>query len=255
MQSFPHITHGQVRFGLGPRRLYRALPFSNYSSPSKLSYPPVRAWERPINWLMLGNDMVGDCVIAYMLHQVMAWSAVANAGSPMAASFSTDQAIETYSAITGYVPGNDATDQGTDPDTAIAYWRDKGLYGHKAAGMVDLDISNLDALKGALNVFGGIGLSIQVPAYVMDVPAGGSWSDSGDGDHSIIGYHQVLGIGYGRQGFRVVSWGATYTCNLDFLARNLQASQAVVSEDWIKQSGQAPSGVDMEGLLADLKAT
>lgn len=251
MQTFNHISHGTVKMGLLRPARFKGLALSNYCAPAALPFPPVRAWERPLEWGMLGNDKAGDCVIAWMLHQIMAWKAVADAGSP--AYFAVSQAIQSYSDITGYKPSDPSTDNGTDPNAALAYWKSNGLWGHKIAGSVDLDVSNLDMLKGALNIFGGIGLSIQVPAYVMDVTAGGSWSDKG-GDKSIIGEHQVLGIGYGRKGFRLVSWGTTYTCDFDFLSESLMASQAVVSADWIKRSGQSPSGLDIASLLADLES-
>jgi hypothetical protein len=239
------------KLGCKHRLNLKALPLSNYLNPKAMSYPPVCSWWREMDLGMLGNDSVGDCVIAYMLHQIMIWNGVAHAGTPV--SFTTDQAIQTYSAITGYNPAYPNTDQGTDPDTALSYWQKNGLFGHSIAGYVNLDITNVDQLRYALYVFGGIGFSINCPAYVMNVPAGGSWSLSG-GDATIEGGHQIGLLGYGRNGFRLNSWSTTYTFNLDFVGQFGQAAQAAVSPDWIKQSGTSPSGLDLNGLLADLQA-
>lgn len=252
LTSFDHVSHGKVFLGLDKSKphSFKLLPLSNYSKPSAIAYPPVFAWERPLNWGMLGNDTVGDCVIAKTLHQIMAWAAVAHAGSPV--DFTAQQAIDLYSAVTGYNPSDPSTDQGTDPLAMLQYWKANGVYGHKIEGGVGLDISNLDALKAAIYVFGGIELDINVPSYVLNVPAGGSWSNVG-GDQSILGGHSILAVGYGSEGFRIASWGTTYTANLDFWSQFLIGATAAVSTDFIEQSGRTPgAGLDLEGLLADL---
>jgi len=253
VEIFQHITHGPVKLGLDLRkpRAFKLAPFSNYGKASSIAFPPVLAWERPIDWSMLGNDAVGNCVIAKTLHQIMGWFADAHAGSPV--TFTAQQAIDLYSAVTGYNPNDPTTDQGTDPLAMLQYWQTTGVYGHKIEGGVSLDISNLDALKAAVYIFGSIEFDINVPAYVMNVPAGGSWSNTG-GDQSILGGHSIAAVGYGRQGFRIVSWGTTYTADFNFWSQFLIGATAAVSEDWIKKSGRSPSGVDMNGLLADLKA-
>lgn len=252
MKTFTHVSHGSVKLGLDRKpHLFKLLPFSNYAKALSIPVPPKIAWERDIAWQMLGNDTAGDCVIAWVLHQIMGWQAVANAGTPV--TFTSEQAIQIYSAITGYVPGDENTDNGTDPNQALEYWQQNGLLGHSIAGGVSLDISNLDAIRAALYLFGGVGLSINAPNYIMNVPAGGSWSEQPGDDTTIAGGHEILGIGFGLQGFRIVSWGTTYTFDVAFFQKYVVAAQAAVSTDWIKQAGVSPSGVDLNGLLADLK--
>lgn len=252
--SFQHVSHGFVRLGArrGPNR-YQLLPLSDYAKPSAIACPPVLAWERAIPWGMLGNDTVGDCVIAKTLHQILAWAAVSRAGFPLP-DFSTDQAIQLYSAVTGYNPSDPSSDQGTDPLAMLQYWQQTGVYGHTISGSVSLDISNLAALRAAIYLFGGVELDIDVPAYVMNVPAGGSWSEPSGADASILGGHSILAVGYGSRGFRIVSWGTTYTANLAFWSQYLTGATAAVSTDWLKQSGRTPgAGLDLPGLLADLQ--
>ena len=255
-----HSVHGDVYLGCNHKLNLRALPLSNYVSPKQMSYPPVCSWWRNMDFGMLGNGPctlngqpfagAGDCVIAYMLHQIMIWNAVAHAGTPV--SFTDDQAIQTYSAITGYVPGDPSTDNGTDPDTALNYWQQTPLFGHKIAGYVNLDITNIDQLKFAIATFGGIGFSFNVPAYIMTIPGGASWSYVAGADITNQGGHQVGIMDYGRNGFRENCWSTTNTFNPDFIGAFGMAAQAVVSEDWIKASGISPSGLDLTALLADL---
>ena len=252
LPTFQHVSHGSVKLGGHYKLNLKTLPLSNYVRPSAMAYPPVCAWERPITWGMLGNDSVGDCVIAWMMHHAMGMKAVAQAGTPL--SFTTDQALQTYSAITGYVPGDPSTDNGTDPDTAATYWQQTGLYGDKILGYVNLDITNQDLVKYAHYTFGGIGISLEVPDYIMNVPSGGSWSQTPGANTTIDGGHQIYAPGYGRQGWHIISWGTDYTFNLDFWSQYVQAAIAVVSTDWVKASGVSPSGLNLQALLADLQA-
>lgn len=248
-ETLTHVTQGSVKLGCNHKLNLKALPLSNYVNPKAMAFPPVCAWWRPMEFGMLGNDRVGDCVIAYMLHQIKVWRSVARAAE--VPSFSDEQAIKVYSDITGYDPENPSTDQGTDPDAALSFWQKNTLFGYKIDAYANLDISNIDQLKYAIWTFGGIGFSFQVPRYIMDVPGGGSWSYRSGLDITIQGGHQVGVIDYGRQGFRENCWNTTNTFDPNFIERFGVAAQAAVSEDWIKASGISPSGLDLDSLLKD----
>ena len=247
-----HVTHGPVKLGKkAPKRLLKALPLSNYMKASAVPYPPVCSWQRDVQWGMLGNDAVGDCTIADAFHIIMAQRSVTHAGSPI--TFTTEQALALYSAITGYNPADPNTDQGAVETDVLNYWKDTGMLGHKIAGYATVDVNNIDMVKAATYLFGGLYIGIQVPSYIMDVPAGGSWSQQLGQSAQIEGGHAIPVIGYGRDGARIVSWGTTYTFNWQFWADFCDEAYAVVSSDWIKQSGVSPTGLDLGGLLGDLK--
>lgn len=252
MKQLTHVTHGQVCLGKKKaKRSLKTLALSNYMKTSSVAFPPVKAWERPIDWGMLANDTVGDCTVAAALHLVMGWNAVAHAGSPV--TFETQDAIDLYSAITGYNANDPTTDQGAAETDVLDYWRLTGMKGHKIAGYATLDVQNIDQVKAAIFIFGGVYIGFEVPAYLINVPAGGSWSDQG-GDKTIEGGHAIYLPGYGRTGATGVSWGATYTFNWDFWLTFVDEAYAIVSTEWIKASGASPSGLDFQGLLADLKS-
>jgi len=196
---------------------------------------------------MLGNDVLGDCTCADVLHHRMLQASVAHAGSPL--TFSDADAIALYEKVGGYNPGDPSSDQGAVMLDVQNYCKAN----FPVQGFVTLDAGNLSQIQAALYLFGGVDLGFNVPAYIMDVPAGGSWSDNG-GDKSIEGGHAVLACGYGRTGFRVVSWGQTYTANWEFWSQYVDEAYAWVSTEWIKASGVSPSGLDLAGLLQDLNA-
>lgn len=237
-----------MKLGKRPaKRSLKSLPLSNYLHMGAVAYPPVCSWQRDIQWRMLANDAIGDCTCADVLHHRMLQASVAHAGSPL--SFTDADAIAIYERVAGYNPSDPSTDQGAVMLDVQNYCKAN----FPVQGFVTLDAGNLSQIQAALYLFGGVDLGFNVPAYIMDVPAGGSWSDSG-GDTTIEGGHAVLACGYGRSGFRVVSWGQTYTANWDFWARFVDEAYAWVSTDWIKASGVSPSGLDLAGLLQDLSA-
>jgi hypothetical protein len=68
---------------------------------------------------MLGNDTVGDCVLAGGGHETMLWNREAGKTVP----FTAANSIKDYSAITGYAPADPSSDKGTDMEIADAYNR------------------------------------------------------------------------------------------------------------------------------------
>ena len=136
-----------------------------------------------------------------------------------------------------------------------------GLFGDKIAGYANVDITNLDLIKFAIQMFGGVGLAFDVPSYIMNVAAGGDWSETPGADttwafvaNDKAAMKSTL-CGYGRRGFRAGILGHNLPrFNPDFLAKYGQSIDAAISPDWIKQSGVSPSGLDLNGLLQDAAA-
>ena len=254
METLNHVTHGAVKLGRNAvKRPLKMLSMSNYMRrASTVPYPPVCALERPgPAYGMLGNDTIGDCTVAAALHMQMVWAGVArNAEVP---TFTNDQAVTIYSAVAGYVPGDESTDNGAVETTVLDYWKQTGMVGNQIAGYVAMDITNPDMVKAATYLFGGLYIGIQVPAYIMNVEAGGSWSDNGS-SRSIVGGHAIPICGYGRDGYRIISWGTTYTFNQQFWNDYVEEAYAVVDPLWFKLSGITPTGLDLTSLLGDLKS-
>lgn len=229
------------------KRSLKSLPLSNYLHMGAVAYPPVCSWQRDIQWGALGNLTIGDCTCADVLHHRMLQASVSHAASPL--TFTDADAIAIYEKVGGYSPADPSSDQGANMLDVQNYAKAN----FPVQGFVTLDAGNLSQIQAALYIFGGVDLGFNVPAYIVDVPAGGSWSDNG-GDTTIQGGHAVLACGYGRSGFRVVSWGVTYTANWDFWSQYVDEAYAWVSTDWIKASGVSPTGLDLQTLLADMAA-
>src|SRR5262249_46663345 len=117
------------------------------------------------SWQMFGNDQVGDCVQAMVLHADIAMSTYA--GHPV--SYHDDYGIKLYSAMTGYVPGDPNTDNGTYIQDALEYWKNTGIVAadgsvHKIAGYAQFgNPADEVLLAQVLNTFGCVlvGVSLQ----------------------------------------------------------------------------------------------
>jgi len=245
-----------MKFGKhAPKRSLKTLSLSNYMKASEVPVPQKWAWERPVPYGMLANDRLGDCVIACAAHQEMNWGAVVNAGTPFVPT--DDQVIADYSAVAGYVPGDSSTDNGTNMLDAMHYWLRKGFVGRPIAQtFATLDTQNIDQIKAAIYLFGGVPIGFNVPQSMVDELNAGidptfafvqNDKPSGEG-------HCVLPVGYGRSGAAAVSWGKVYHFSWEFWQAWVDEAYCVVSKNWLKQSGVSPTGLDLDGLLQDAQA-
>jgi hypothetical protein len=226
----------------------RDLKFKAFAKPSKLPKPPRHFGHESLvsQWNMLGNDQVGDCVFAGACHEHMLWCAEAGTQT----TFTDQNALAAYSAVTGYTPTDPNTDQGTDVREALKYRRDTGISDatgrpHRIGAFVALQPGNTDHLYAALYLFGAVGIGIEFPASAMDqFNAGKPWSVVRGA--SIDGGHYIPLVA--RRGSLVcVTWGKTQPMTLGFYKKYCDEAWAFVSEDDLKD-GKTLEGFDLTAL-------
>jgi hypothetical protein len=203
---------------------------------------------------ILGNDQLGDCVIAGGYH--VTGVETGNAGDLFHPTL--DQIVQDYSAIGGYVPGDSSTDNGCDLQTAMAYWTQTGFKnGTKLLGYLAVDASNAAEIQSALYLFENLYLGLELPdSYVNPFPAsdGFTW-DVGQPDPA--NGHCIMGLGYDTSGVKIDTWGLLGTFTWRALAALCSAPAG--GEAWVmltpdqltKGQSRAPNGVDWSSLLAD----
>lgn len=227
-------------------------------------WPEVKPWGwefalDPTKLDILGNDSWGDCVAAAAEH--FAQNETANTGSPLTPT--TDQTLALYSAVTGFdinagPSGNNPTDQGTDPEAMLSYWKSTGIpindsngkeILHTIVGWASLDITSWAQLRYAAYTFGGLFLAINCPQSAQQntnnwqlVP--GSPIDGG---------HGINMTGQGSLGCKIDSWGMTIPASVPFIKHYLVSAFCVVTPFWLTKQGTSPSGLDLDGLLAAMK--
>lgn len=221
--------------------------------------PQKRAWEYRISdaeWAgtIFGNDVAGDCVLAAILHWIMA--ATANTNQP--ATFTTQDAFDMYSAITGWdgVPGS-PSDQGTAMTDAMAYMVNTGVKDqlgrlHKWLGWASIKL-DLQSLRQAIAIFGGVLVGVQVTQSMMDqFEEGQPWNAPFTG--GVLGGHGIPGFGYGGEGEDWLTWAMRQFSDLNFISQIDEAYCPITQDFIISSTGLSPSGFNVAGLQAALNA-
>lgn len=180
------------------------------AAPASVDYitPALAALETmlgngPDSTLPAGQGPVGDCVIAEDLH--LAALRACNAGAPWVPT--TAQALAAYGAVTGFVVGNAATDQGTDPLQLIAYRKGGAPYpdGSTILDAIAVDATNEDYLKKAIWLCDGVIMWASLPdAWESEEAGGDVWDVSGDPNPQ--NGHGFGGASYGTR-IRLTEWG------------------------------------------------
>ena len=229
------------------------LKLATYLVPSQLPTPPAEfGHDGNVGpWQMLGNDTVGDCVIAGALHETMLWTHNGSTEIPV----STAAAIQNYSAITGYNPNDPNTDQGTDPQKAASYRRKTGIVDangkrHKIGAYLAITPGSVQEHLIALYLFGAVGVGIKFPKSAMDQFNNGQVWDVVPGS-PIEGGHYIPGVARRNGQLVIVTWGKEQPMTDAFLQEYNDESLAYVSAEYLN-GGVSPEGFNLAQLKADL---
>jgi hypothetical protein len=232
--------------------------FGTLFSASDLPTPPPvfgRVMLIP-EWGMLGNDQAGNCVECSAAHQNMQWHALAGTPIPQ---FTSKTTLSDYSAATGYVPGQDNTDNGTDMGAFATYWKTTGIIDatgsrHKIDLSVDISPGNTDQIALACFLFDSVDIGVNLPSSAMDqftnktpwAPVAGS---------SLIGGHCVTIIGRNSLGnFICVSWGELQAITPSFLTTYMDQGAVHLSLDQFNSKQLNPRGYNLAALTAAASA-
>jgi len=251
-----HIKFGRVH----SRVQLPHLQLSRYTS-AALPQPPatVDYSAKAIGALrnVFDNDQLGDCVIAGAYHVTALETG--NAGDLFIPT--NDQLIADYSAIGGYVPGDESTDQGCDIETACTYFKTHGFAnGTKIIDFLKLDGTDPLQLKRALYAFGNLyfggGLA---DAWVNPMPSeDGFFWDAGEPDAE--NGHCIMAYGYNDKGLLIDSWGLLGTMSWAAVAaftagaNNGEIFSILTPDQLQKGKTVAPNGIHWDDLINDWNA-
>ena len=194
------------------------------------------------DWKMLGNgpdDTVepgfqgcGDCAWAGPAHETMLTNKLAG----KSVAFDGKCVVADYSAATGYVIGDDSTDQGTAVRDMLKFRRSTGVQDvhgnrHKIGAYVRLNAKDWDELMQAVYVFTCVGLGFEVPAtqdFWDQFDNHEPW-DVTDENASIEGGHYVPAVGRsGKTTLGAVSWARRQGMTQAFYTAYNDESWAIV---------------------------
>lgn len=203
------------------------------------------------DWGMLGNDQYGDCVFAGGAHETMLW---AQEGKLSPVSFTTEDTLEDYSAVTGFNPSDPNSDQGTDMQQAAAYRKNTGLIDasgvrHKIDAYAALDVGNLSQLDLAVWLFGAVGVGVNLPSSAESQFGYGQVWDVVQGD-TLVGGHYIPCVGKNSAGNYVfITWGKLQAATPSWVTTYMDEAVAYLSLDILNVSSKlSPEGFDLSAL-------
>lgn len=221
---------------------------TNYAA---LPKPPTKELPVNLNWLMLGNNFVGDCVFAGAGHETMAW----NFEAGKVVTFDDKSVLSDYSAVTGYNPNDPNTDQGTDMQVAASYRRKTGVIDasgkrHQVAAYLAIKTGDSTELKQAVYLFGAVGVGFQFPASAMtQFNQGKPWTVVKNSP--IEGGHYVSACGYDSKYVYVVTWGKIQKMGWAFFRKYCDEAICYLSNEFLT-GGKSLEGFDITALTNDL---
>ena len=254
----PQFKLGRTR---PPER--RKICLHDYRTTAPLPTPPVSCdyaskASEPLAKVYL-NDSLGDCVIAGPAHLVGVFTG--NAGNPPF-EFTDDQITALYSAIGGYVPGDESTDNGCDERTMFAYWQSNGMPdgANRIAGWVSIDGTSQVRTQTALWLFENLVFGVELPdAWVSSMPSASGFVWDVAGDPNPNNGHCFVGVGFNEQGVQIDSWGMIGTITWAAIAKYATTTgsgelYSVLSPEIIASAtSKAPAGFDWAHLQADFQ--
>ena len=235
----------------------RALPTSPLVA-NRLSKVPVS------NLPMYLNDQIGDCTAAAMLKAVTVMTSFTGSVAG-GAVFTDDTALAVYEATGGYVPGQPDTDNGATLQSVCQYMVNTGIVDtknnrHKLVAYAEIgDYTNLALLKSVLYTFGSVYVAVNIDAAAETqfsnnqpwAPVAGSPNVGG---HCIpLELSAVGDTSYNQYNTTFLTWGAEQLANDAWVSQQIQEAVVLVSEDWIQTNGKSVDGINLNGLIADMK--
>ena len=202
------------------------------------------------DWPMYLNGDIGDCTEAMVGHNIQNTSTY---GDGATVTITDDDVLAAYQRVSGYDPDDPSTDQGAVLQDVYNDWRKIGVGEHKALAFAEVDVSDLNEVKTAIQVFGGAGLGITVTQQMMDdFNAGKGWSRAGG---KSLGGHAIVAVGYDADGVWVVTWATVIKMTWTVFRKVCEEAWIAVLPEWVSdQTGEDPLGVDLYGLGEALSA-
>lgn len=201
---------------------------------------------------ILGNDVLGDCTAACYAHAIGLWT-------DGAVCPTREQTVAFYSACSGYIAGNAATDQGADELVVIQTAKTVGLAGRVLDGAVTVDASNPGLVASAIWLFGCVFLCAELADVWLPTHLGETWAIPADPDPRQG--HCFLGYGYDASGVYIDTWGLVSERTPTRISWEAAAKFCVpsggggcyapISREWLDAQGKAPNGYDLETLVRD----
>lgn len=204
---------------------------------------------------VMGNDRLGDCVIAAGYHVV--GTETGNAGNLFHAQ--PPQILGDYSAIGGYVQGDPSTDNGCSEIDAFNYWTSHGFAnGTKLLAWLALNPQNKAEIQAAMYLFENLYLTAELPyPWLSPFPSADGFVWDVAGSPVPTNGHAIMAFGYDSRGVKFDTWGLYGWFTYEAIATYCEQDRgggvyALLTPDQLaKGQAKAPNGMAWAELLDD----
>ena len=245
--------HSKMKLGKKPNPFLAAMPRLSQHLNLLKSRKPDRLVDYTngiTDWGMMGNDTIGLCVEASAAHAAQVWTQGNTTPYTGMLTPATKDVVTLYSQLTGYVPGDQSTDNGTIPNDMFKLWAATPLFGCKMLACASVALENWLNLMFAISLFGGVFYSWELPvsAQTQDV-----WDVVPD-DGGVWGGHETFGCAYDdvEETISVISWGKIIPVTQEFWVKYCVEQHVVLSDIGTGMLSRGPGGLDIEALKAEM---
>ncbi|NHN88288.1 C1 family peptidase [Acetobacter conturbans] len=236
---------------LDPRTYRLAAPLS-FRLPAP---PPSVNWAPTAIWPMWCNDTLGCCTQVSVASAIRTWTGAALTPITLA----DGEVVANYSAESGYVPGQSATDQGGVEVDVLSRWCRQG---YERPGQTRdyltafgyVDPKDTVSVHRAIAMLGGLYIGLSLPEYACSTD--GDWVVDPTADNRIAGGHAVWIHGYDDAWLYLNTWGAPRRMSYEFFAANCDEAYGLISrQNWTTLKGVSPRAEDLDQLVDELQAS
>lgn len=201
---------------------------------------------------MLGNDTHGDCTCATVYHCNQVWDKDAQNSI---LNVSNNTALQLYREM-GW-DGTEATDTGCNEQDVLTYLIKAGApldngTRKKISAFFEVDVRNMDDIKRVIYECGTCYIGMQMPAEIAQAGYPEVW-DITSSPH-FEGGHAFNLVGYDATGFIFITYGKKYKMTYKFWQATADEAYAIISPDWVEQTGKTPFGLTASDLTEQMAA-
>jgi len=204
---------------------------------------------------MYGNADYADCVWAMIGHAIQV-ETYFNWGASAEQTVTTNALLKGYHDVTGFDPNDPSTDQGTNIQEALDYWRKTGIV--RADGSVDqilafaeIDHTDREMVKHAIDIFDVVLVGVNLPQSAEDqFNQKKPWTLVKGSP--VLGGHAILDGGYntvnsaGALEHLDATWGNDTKIEEDFWNECVEETWVVITKNLMaRNGGTGPRGFNM----------
>jgi hypothetical protein len=246
----------------------RDLLFEHFRKPEEITVPEQFGGDDGLTeFYMFGNgpeetdeagvpaEGCGDCFWAGSAEETRMWSAF---GLAEADVFTAAGVVSDYSAGTGYVVGDESTDQGTEPRQGLLYRQKTGIIDassdrHKIGMFCVGKAQDFEQMLEMALIFDGVGLGFEIPNTAQTQFSNHEPWELVEGEEIEGGHWVPFRRRIDAETFTIVTWAAEQEVKQTWFEKRNTAVFGIFSVESLRQ-GKNPDGLDTEGLLAAAKS-